>query len=301
MAAGLLGAGPARSDDRAAQAGDGAAAAAEAAEAAATTDADRARSERLELGGHVAANVLLAGPPRAEWIAEAGGSTPPTDFAWPLDGGKLARGFGTGWRGRHRALDLMAERGTTIRAAARGLVAYSAWGVRGYGGLVMLVHPGGWVTLYAHASELLVRPGHVVRRGEPIARVGHTGNANGDHVHFELRRGGEKTDPAPLLVNLPAGVTVPRGPPLTDATFLWRVRRGQTLRFIARRAGVTVESIRALNDIPPDGRLERGRRIIVPRRPPDPVAKNRNATSRARARARARTRARTRARARSRR
>lgn len=230
----------------------------------------RARAERLELGGHVAANVLLFGVPRPEWVEAAGGGAAPTDLLWPLEGGQVARGFGTGWRGRHRALDLMAERGTTIRAAASGIVGYSAWGVRGYGGLVLLVHPGGWVTLYAHCSELLVRPGRLVQRGQTIAKVGRTGNANGDHLHFELRRNGERVDPAPLFVEVPAGVTVPRGPAhLNDRTFLWRVRRGQTLRFIARRAGVTPESIRALNDLPSDGSLERGRRIVVPRRTPD--------------------------------
>lgn len=228
----------------------------------------RARAERLELGGHVAANVLLAGPPRPEWISAAGEGEAPGELLWPLEGGAVSRGFGTGWRGRHRALDLMAARGTPIRAAARGLVAYSAWGIRGYGGLVLLVHAGGWVTLYAHASALLVRAGCIVERGETIARVGRSGNANGDHLHFELRRNGERIDPAPLFVEVPAGVVVPRGPAeLNDATFLWRVRRGQTLRFIARRAGVTVESIRALNDLPPDGTLARGRRIVVPRRP----------------------------------
>lgn len=230
----------------------------------------RARAERLELGGHVAANVLLYGVPRPEWIEAAGGNAPPADLLWPLEGGQVARGFGSGWRGRHRALDLMAAHGTIIRAAAAGLVAYSAWGVRGYGGLVMIVHPGGWVTLYAHASELLTRPGRIVQRGQTIAKVGRTGNANGDHLHFELRRAGERADPAALFVEVPAGVVVPRAPAeLNERSFLWRVRRGQDLSFIARHAAVTVERIRALNDLPADGHLTPGMRIVVPRNTPD--------------------------------
>lgn len=228
----------------------------------------RARAERLELGGHVAANVLLFGQPRAEWIAAAGEGAAPTDYLWPLEGGAVSRGFGTGWRGRHRAIDIMAVHGTPIRAAAAGIVAYSAWGIRGYGGLVMLVHPGGSVTLYAHASELLVRAGRMVERGQVIAKVGRTGNANGDHLHFELRKNGHRVDPAPLFVEVPEGVTVPRGPARLDETnFLWRVRRNQTLRFIARRCAVTEDEIRALNELPEDGTLAPGRRIIVPGRP----------------------------------
>jgi LysM repeat protein len=234
------------------------------------TEEVRARAERLELGGHVAVNALLTGTARADWTAEAGGDTPPTDLAWPLEGGQLARGFASGWHGNHRALDLMAPQGTPIHAAERGIVAYSAWGIRGYGGLVMLVHPGGWVTLYGHASALLVGAGQIVQRGERIALVGHSGNACGDHLHFELRRDGGRVDPAPLLVGLPPGVTVPPGPVVAEDQYIWKVRRGQTLPFIAHRAGVPVGRLRELNQLAPDAAVAIGQRLVVPD-PPRPA------------------------------
>jgi len=82
-----------------------------------------------------------------------------------------------------------------IRAAAEGIVAYASNELSGYGSCVLIVHPNGWVTLYAHADRITVQPGYRVRRGERIGFVGATGRADGPHLHFELHVDGEAVDP----------------------------------------------------------------------------------------------------------
>ncbi len=101
---------------------------------------------------------------------------------------------------RHAGVDLAAKEGEDIPAAAGGVVVRA--GARGgYGDAVEIDHGGGVTTLYAHASELLVREGEEVSPGQPIARVGQTGRATGSHLHFELREGGRPVDPSRALKN----------------------------------------------------------------------------------------------------
>lgn len=98
----------------------------------------------------------------------------------------------------HNGLDLRAPAGTPVYAAADGVVMAS--GAAGaYGLRVVVDHGAGLRSLYAHHSRNLVRPGERVRRGQPIALVGRTGNATGDHLHFELRWGGGTVDPRTVL------------------------------------------------------------------------------------------------------
>ncbi len=119
-------------------------------------------------------------------------------------GGRLTSRHGlrihplTGQPSEHRGVDVAAREGTLVLAAADGVVR-RAGEQGGYGQAVVLDHGEGWSTLYGHASELLVGPGEVVRRGQPIARVGHTGVATGPHLHFEVRIDGEKKDPLQYL------------------------------------------------------------------------------------------------------
>lgn len=107
-------------------------------------------------------------------------------------------------RGRsrfHTGLDIHSPAGAPIHAVADGRV-IAAGRSGAYGLRVMLDHQAGLVSLYAHASELLVDVGDQVRRGEPIALVGATGNATGPHLHFELRWGGGTVDPRTVLPRL---------------------------------------------------------------------------------------------------
>ncbi len=118
--------------------------------------------------------------------------------------GEITSGFG--WRTHpvlgydrfHAGLDIGADYGTTIHAAEQGLVLFAGW-YGGYGNAVILDHGGGITTLYGHSSELYVVEGQSVSRGQAIAAVGSTGLSTGPHLHFEVRRDGEPTDPMAYL------------------------------------------------------------------------------------------------------
>jgi murein DD-endopeptidase MepM/ murein hydrolase activator NlpD len=159
----------------------------------------RARSERLDLGLRATAQWLLHNAPFDAWLEEVA-SLEEGRLTFPVTEGYLGRGFGytrdAGLRHRrHLGVDIGAEEGTPIVAAKDGLVAYSDNGLVGYGNIVILIHRGGYTTLYAHCQRTLVAAGQIVRRGEPIAEVGQTGFANAAHLHFEWRQGGWPRDP----------------------------------------------------------------------------------------------------------
>jgi murein DD-endopeptidase MepM/ murein hydrolase activator NlpD len=99
---------------------------------------------------------------------------------------------------RHAGVDLAGDEGEPVRALKPGIVRRA--GERGgYGQAVEIDHGDGLVTLYAHASELLVREGETVTQGQPVARVGHSGRATGDHLHLEVRHRGRPLDPRAAL------------------------------------------------------------------------------------------------------
>ena len=117
----------------------------------------------------------------------------------PLADGLFLRGWGSGVNGYHLALDLYAPPNTPVLAAERGVVVYAGAEMRGYGRVVLVLHPNGWVTTYAHNNELLVVPGERVARGQVIALLGNTGISRGPHVHFMLVVDGAHCDALPLL------------------------------------------------------------------------------------------------------
>jgi murein DD-endopeptidase MepM/ murein hydrolase activator NlpD len=172
-------------------------------------------AERLGLGTRMAATLLLNGGFPDRWVEAAGGHEPPGYLQWPIPGQRLGRGFGSN-HGRHLAVDVTAAAGTPIRAMAPGIVGYADDGIRGYGNTVLVVHPGGWVTLYAHLQRFKAAPGRRVERGGVIGTVGHTGIARGDHLHFALIVRGKPVDPmkhmrgapgqAPRLSRLERGI-----------------------------------------------------------------------------------------------
>ncbi|MGB9867816.1 MAG: M23 family metallopeptidase [Bacillota bacterium] len=127
------------------------------------------------------------------------------EMGWPVDGAVTSV---FGWRvepaGRgqqlHQGIDISAEMGAPIRCAADGVVIV----VRespSYGKMLEIDHGSGWQTLYAHCSEIIVKPGESVKQGQLVARVGQTGDATAPHLHFEVKRNGQQVDP---LVVLPA-------------------------------------------------------------------------------------------------
>lgn len=120
-------------------------------------------------------------------------------FGWPLQG-KLLSGFGAKGGGRYNdGINIAAGPGSIIRAAENGIVAYAGNELRGYGNLLLVRHADGWISAYAHIGDFLVRRGQVVKRGQPIGRVGSSGAVNRPQLHFELRRGRRAVDPRRYL------------------------------------------------------------------------------------------------------
>ncbi len=120
-------------------------------------------------------------------------------FLWPVRG-KVVSGFGSKGGGLYNdGINIAAEDGAIVRAADNGIVAYAGNELRGYGNLLLVRHAGGWISAYAHNGELLVRRGQVIKRGQPIAKVGRSGAVAAPQLHFELRRGRKAVDPRPHL------------------------------------------------------------------------------------------------------
>ena len=124
-------------------------------------------------------------------------------FLWPVRGEVVSTFAENSAKGRSGGINIAASRGTPVRAADNGIVAYAGEALRGYGQMILIRHAEGYVTLYAHNDALLVAEGDVVRRGQVIAEVGDSGDVSDSQLHFELRRGAEPIDPAKILAGLP--------------------------------------------------------------------------------------------------
>src|ERR1700676_238635 len=120
-------------------------------------------------------------------------------FRWPVRG-KVITSYGAKTNGKaNDGINLAVPEGTPVKAAEDGVVAYSGNELKGYGNLVLVRHSNGYVTAYAHASELLVKRGQSVKRGDVIAHSGQTGNVTSPQLHFEIRKGATPVDPAQYL------------------------------------------------------------------------------------------------------
>lgn len=116
---------------------------------------------------------------------------------WPAEGPLTAR-FGKHDKGHHDGVDISAKRGARVRAAFDGLVLFAAQH-GAYGNLVLLQHPNGLVTVYAHLDALAVKRGQKVAAWAPVGTVGQTGDAATPHLHFEVRKGVEPQNPLRFL------------------------------------------------------------------------------------------------------
>lgn len=120
-------------------------------------------------------------------------------FLWPVRG-PVSIGFGPRGGGLHNdGINILVRRGTDVRAAENGIVAYSGNEIRGFGNLILIKHSGGWMSAYAHNQVVLVRAGQKIQRGQTISRVGSSGNVSRPQLHFELRRGRRVVDPLHFL------------------------------------------------------------------------------------------------------
>ena len=133
---------------------------------------------------------LPAAPP-----ARAGSS-----FLWPVKG-EIAAEFGPlPGKGQHNdGINIVAAKGTSVRAAENGVVAYVGNELKGFGNLLLIKHADNWMTAYAHNDKLMVKRGDQVKRGQAIATVGASGSAASPQLHFEIRRGTEAVNPIDYL------------------------------------------------------------------------------------------------------
>ena len=129
--------------------------------------------------------------------SEATGALP--TFRWPVRG-KVIAGYGAKTNGKSNdGINLAVPEGTPVKAAEDGVVAYSGNELKGYGNLILIRHSNGYVTAYAHASELLVKRGDTIKRGQVIAKSGQSGEVGSPQLHFEIRKGSQPVDPLQFL------------------------------------------------------------------------------------------------------
>jgi len=116
------------------------------------------------------------------------------EWMWPATGRVLA-GFS---KGTNKGVDILGKVGDPVFASASGRVVYSGTGLRGYGKLVIIKHNDTYLSAYAHNSNLLVKEGQSVVKGQKIAEIGSTDSPQAK-LHFEIRRQGEPVDPLKFL------------------------------------------------------------------------------------------------------
>ena len=178
------------------------AAATGSAPALAGADAATADAARLDVAAAVTERLAMVAAARS---SRSRGATAPV-----LSGARVrpAAGAITGPFGerrsghRHPGTDFDGSTGDPVYAAADGyvtLVGRAPAGFSGYGTIVLIVHPGGVQTLYAHLSRTMVTPGQAVAAGQRIGSIGTSGHVTGSHLHFEVHIDGHRVDPAAWL------------------------------------------------------------------------------------------------------
>jgi murein DD-endopeptidase MepM/ murein hydrolase activator NlpD len=134
-------------------------------------------------------------PPKTE-ASPAADANP--EFRWPARG-RIIQGFKSGG---NDGINISVPEGTAVKAAENGVVAYAGSELKGYGNLVLIRHPNGFVSAYANNGAIEVKRGDTVKRGQTIAKSGQTGNVATPQLHFELRKGSTPVDPTNYLAGL---------------------------------------------------------------------------------------------------
>jgi murein DD-endopeptidase MepM/ murein hydrolase activator NlpD len=132
----------------------------------------------------------------ASETAKAGVANP--EFRWPARG-RIIQAFKPGG---NDGINIAVPEGTSVKAAESGVVAYAGNELKGYGNLILIRHPNGFVTAYANNGDIEVKRGETVKRGQVIAKSGQSGNVASPQLHFELRKGATPVDPTQYLAGL---------------------------------------------------------------------------------------------------
>lgn len=137
---------------------------------------------------------MLASIPAIQPVANKELKRMASGFGYRIDPHYKVRKF-------HAGMDFSAPTGTDVYATGDGTVKKTKKGLRGYGYHIIVDHGYGYETLYAHLSEIKVKPGSKVKRGEVIGAVGNTGKSMGPHLHYEVRKNGEAVNPINFYFN----------------------------------------------------------------------------------------------------
>jgi murein DD-endopeptidase MepM/ murein hydrolase activator NlpD len=129
-------------------------------------------------------------------VAAAEDASP--EFRWPARG-RIIQGFKAG---KSEGISIAVPEGTSVKAAEGGTVAYAGSELKGYGNLVLIRHPNGFVSAYAHNGELMVKRGETVKRGQVVAKSGQSGDVSSPQLQFQLRKGSTPVDPTQYLAGL---------------------------------------------------------------------------------------------------
>lgn len=120
-------------------------------------------------------------------------------FLSPVEG-RIVSGYGPKANGLHNdGVNILAARGTPVKAAENGVVVYAGNGLKGSGNLILVRHEDRWMTAYGHLADIGIKSGDVVKRGQAIGSVGSSGAVNSPQLHFEVRRGTKALNPKPYL------------------------------------------------------------------------------------------------------
>jgi murein DD-endopeptidase MepM/ murein hydrolase activator NlpD len=120
------------------------------------------------------------------------------EFRWPARG-RIIQGFKPGG---NDGINIAVPEGTSVKAAESGVVAYAGNELKGYGNLILIRHPNGFVSAYANNGDIEVKRGETVKRGQTIAKSGQSGNVASPQLHFELRKGTKPVDPTQYLAGV---------------------------------------------------------------------------------------------------
>jgi len=120
------------------------------------------------------------------------------EFRWPARG-RIIQAFKSGG---NDGINIAVPEGTSVKAAESGVVAYAGNELKGYGNLILIRHPNGFVSAYANTGDIEVKRGETVKRGQTIAKSGQSGNVATPQLHFELRKGTTPVDPTQYLAGV---------------------------------------------------------------------------------------------------
>jgi murein DD-endopeptidase MepM/ murein hydrolase activator NlpD len=167
----------------------------------ATVKAPSEKAATAKLAVEAPVKVAKAEPAQKSAEPEATSSLPApepmnsTEFRWPVRGRVVLNYGPQQGGGKNDGINIAVPVGTPVKAAENGVVAYAGSELKGYGKLVLIRHDNDFVTAYAHNSEIEVKRGDKVTRGQEIGKAGQSGDVTQPQVHFEIRKGSTPLDP----------------------------------------------------------------------------------------------------------